>query len=203
MTFAQRQRAALCDLFEEVGALAPTLCQGWTAQDLAAHLWVRGRRPGALPGIGLSRFAERTERIQQEVLDEHGFLGLVEDLRRPGWIMRPVDRTVNAVEYFVHHEDVLRPNGSSQQLTQEEQAGLWRIASMLARKTQLSAGMRLALHPEGHDDVALGRGNRPVHLSGLPSEMLLYFTGRLDAAEVTQTGEPDAVEALRRSITGL
>ena len=36
---------ALCDLFEEVGPDAPTLCGDWTTRDLAAHLVMRERRP--------------------------------------------------------------------------------------------------------------------------------------------------------------
>ena len=34
---AQQERLALCDLFVERGADAPTLCEGWNTADLAAH----------------------------------------------------------------------------------------------------------------------------------------------------------------------
>jgi hypothetical protein len=44
-TLARSERHALCDLLTEVGADAPTLCEGWNAFDLAAHLVVRERRP--------------------------------------------------------------------------------------------------------------------------------------------------------------
>ncbi|MFN7150135.1 MAG: maleylpyruvate isomerase N-terminal domain-containing protein, partial [Microthrixaceae bacterium] len=42
---AQIERRQLCDLFDELGPDVPTLCEGWTARDLAAHLVVRERRP--------------------------------------------------------------------------------------------------------------------------------------------------------------
>ncbi len=45
--FAPIERAALADLMAELGPDAPTLCEGWTTRDLAAHLVVRattGRR---------------------------------------------------------------------------------------------------------------------------------------------------------------
>src|SRR5262249_60545235 len=45
--------AALCDTLERVGPAAPTLCEGWTTADLAAHLVVRERKPLAGPGIVL------------------------------------------------------------------------------------------------------------------------------------------------------
>ena len=48
--WAQSERHALCDLMDEVGPDAPTLCGGWTAAHLAAHLVVRERRPATGPG---------------------------------------------------------------------------------------------------------------------------------------------------------
>ncbi len=54
---AQSERAALCDMFEAVGPDVPTLCDGWTARDLAAHLVVRERRPDAALGILAAPFA--------------------------------------------------------------------------------------------------------------------------------------------------
>src|SRR5882762_622635 len=35
------ERRELCDLFLELGPDAPTLCEGWTTLDLAAHLVLR------------------------------------------------------------------------------------------------------------------------------------------------------------------
>ena len=62
-----RERRELCDLFEELGPDAPTLCEGWTTDDLAAHLVVRERNPTAGPGILLGgRFAAHTERLMEK-----------------------------------------------------------------------------------------------------------------------------------------
>ena len=44
-TFAKRERLLLADLLEAEGPEAPTLCEGWSTRDLAAHLIVRERRP--------------------------------------------------------------------------------------------------------------------------------------------------------------
>jgi uncharacterized protein (TIGR03085 family) len=50
-SLARPERAALLDLLTGVGPDAPTLCEGWTTHDLAAHLVVRERRPHAVPGL--------------------------------------------------------------------------------------------------------------------------------------------------------
>ena len=147
MSFASRQRALLCDLMSELGPLAPTKCEGWNVGDLAAHMWVREHRPAALPGIGSQRFADRTERIQIEALHLKGFEALVKELRSPGWVMRPLDRVVNAVEFFVHHEDVLRANGRSQQISERDQAQLLRTVRVLAFRAQRTWGGQLVLAP--------------------------------------------------------
>ena len=81
MSLAHRMRQSICDVLEEVGALAPTYCEGWQAQDLAAHLWIRDRRPDALPGIALPAFAGHTERLQFDAMHRLGFEKLVADLR--------------------------------------------------------------------------------------------------------------------------
>lgn len=202
MTFAQRQRAALIDLMAELGPFAPTMAGDWRVQDLAAHLYIREHRLDALPGIGLDRFAALTERIQRDELHRRGFTGLLDELQRPGWIMRPLDRLVNTSELFIHHEDVLRANGRSQTLTAAEQQELWPIAKALARRTQLAAGSRAILRrSDTGAELAMGQGTRPVTVSGLPSELLLHLSGR--DADVRLHGEPDAIGAWRNSIAAL
>lgn len=189
MSFADRQRAALTALLEELGPFAPTRCEGWNTGDLAAHLWVREHRLDALPGIGLSRFAAHTERVQKEALHQWGYPALVSDLRStPAW-RRPLSSLMDGAEYFIHHEDVLRANDRSQQLSDGEQKALWKIVTVLARKAQLGKPYRLALTPLGlGDPLALGKGCDTVHVRGLPSELLLHLSGR--DADVTVVGEP-------------
>ena len=52
-SLAARDRAALADLLDKLGADAPTCCEGWQTAHLAAHLTVRDRRLDALPGYGM------------------------------------------------------------------------------------------------------------------------------------------------------
>ena len=197
MSLASRQRESLCDLMSELGPLAPTRCDGWNVGDLAAHLWIREHKPASLPGIGSKRFAELTGRIQVEALHLKGFPALVRELRRPGWVMRPLDGIVNAVEFFVHHEDVLRANGRTQHLTDKDQAELLRTAF----RAQRAWGGQLILVPTVGEVIRYGRGNRPLRLAGPPSELLLFLTGR--DADIEITAEPETVEEFRKAVGNL
>lgn len=59
------ERAQLCDLFDELGPDAPTLCEGWRTTELAAHLWTREHRIDAGPGLlGRGPFAGYTARLE-------------------------------------------------------------------------------------------------------------------------------------------
>jgi uncharacterized protein (TIGR03085 family) len=202
MSFARRQRTALADLLVELGPFAPTACEGWRTQDLAAHLYVREHRPTALLGIGFERFAARTARIQLEALHTLGYPALVEAIRTPPTLMRPIDGLAGASEFFIHHEDVLRVNGRSQTLTPREQDELWRVAQVLARRAQLKAKGHVRLVRGDTGGVAqLGSGPHPLTLTGLPSELLLHLSGR--EAEVSLTGEPAVVDAWRAAVSPL
>ena len=50
-SLARTERSALADLLDQIGPDQPTLCEGWTTRDLAAHLIARERRPDTLPGV--------------------------------------------------------------------------------------------------------------------------------------------------------
>ena len=50
-SLVSQQRISLAELLLEVGPDAPTLCEGWTARDLVAHLVIREGRPDAAIGI--------------------------------------------------------------------------------------------------------------------------------------------------------
>ena len=78
---AQQERHALCDLFAELGPAAPTLCEGWTAADLAAHLVVRERRPDSGPGIVWPPLAGYTDRVRLAERDKTPWTELVAAVR--------------------------------------------------------------------------------------------------------------------------
>lgn len=92
MSVAQRERAALVATMRSVGPDAPTLCDGWTTRDLAAHLVIREYRVDAAPGILIPLLAGHTAKVQDEVARNTEWNALL----------------ANVAEMFIHHEDVRR-----------------------------------------------------------------------------------------------
>ncbi len=208
-SLARTERAALSELFEQVGPDAPTLCEGWTARDLAAHVVIREGRPDALPGIVLSPLSGWTARVQRGAA-ARDWPAIIDRIRTgpPAWSpMRPrrVDEAANTVEMFVHHEDVRRaqPDWAPRALPAATQDELWRrlprVATMSLRKVRL--GLVLVRRDTGERLVA-HTGAPTADLTGEPAELLLYLSGRGDHAVVDVTGEPAAVAALAATALG-
>jgi uncharacterized protein (TIGR03085 family) len=202
-----RERRELSDLFEELGPDAPTLCEGWTTADLAAHLVVRERHPTAAVGIVVPAFAGRAE---QSMAREKagGYERLVDRVRSGppiGPFAVPGLRTLlNLQEYVVHHEDVRRANGLGPRADRADlQDQLWRMlrsgARLLLRRVH-GATVRLQ-RPDGAS-VSVGRGPEAV-LTGEPVELLLYLFGRERAASVELNGDEAAQQALETAPKGL
>jgi uncharacterized protein (TIGR03085 family) len=209
----QRERAALCALFLDLGPDAPTLCGDWTTADLAAHLVVRERAPLAAPGILLGgRFEGTTERLMARELDRHGYEGVVERVRTgppPGpMAIRPVGRLANTIEYVVHHEDVRRPAGGGPRPDDAElQDAVWallrRAARLLVAPGKLGSTALQLVRP-GHDPVrASGKGDGGAVLTGDPVEILLYLYGRKQVAHVDLTGTPEAITKVENATFGI
>lgn len=189
-----RERVQLCQRFEELGPDAPTLCEGWTTFDLAAHLAVRERNllagPGILLGDAVAPLGRLTDR-QMAKEKERGYDKVVERVRTGppfGPFAVPGLRTqINLVEYAVHHEDVRRANGLSPRSGIDDlQDELWPLFTRLARFALrgLPAGVEVKLCRPGGDEKLVGGGERTVRVTGEPIEQLLWAYGRGDAAEL-------------------
>ena len=203
--FARDERSCLCDLFERLGPDAPTLCEGWSTRDLAAHLYIREARPDAAAGILLRPLAPRTERVQAEAAGRP-WGELVGAVRSgPPSLLRPVDEAMNTVEYFVHHEDVRRaqPDWEPRQLDPAMEDSLWRRLRTVGRLMFRRAGVTVELAAPGHTPVRVGSGTDTVRVGGAPSELVLFGFGRGAHARVELDGPPDATERLRSAPLGL
>jgi uncharacterized protein (TIGR03085 family) len=206
-TVAQRERAALCELFEEVGPDAPTLCGDWTTRDLAAHLVVRERNLLGGLGIVADPFARFTDKgMEREEL--RPWPELIARVRSgPLWFARPVDSLINTIEYFVHHEDVRRGDGHGAPRSgiDEVEDDLWgRLrtgARLLTRKLPKDIGLEV-VRPDGEPAV-LRSGERTARLAGRPGEVTLYLYGRKGVAQVELTGDDEAVAAVRTTDFGV
>jgi uncharacterized protein (TIGR03085 family) len=189
-----RERLDLCDLLAEVGPDVPTLCEGWTALDLAAHLVLR------------EHFSKWTDE-KMAVEKAKGLPALIDRLRAGApllpWRIPGLRTLMNGTEYLIHHEDVRRANGLGPRTGRPDlDAIAWKMSRLsgwqAARKIRPHG---LELRTPGGLTRHFGPGGGAV-LTGDPVELLLYFSGRRDAAETELTGAPDAVAALLRSQTG-
>lgn len=206
MSVAQRERAALIAALREVGPDAPTLCDGWDARDLAAHLMVREYRVDAAPGILIPRFAAHTARVQDEVAEHTEWDDLVNKVASGPPLYSPlklVDSVANVAEMFIHHEDIRRaqPNWEPRTLDSDLTGRLRRTLSMMARLTLSKMPARVQLRtPDGETVLVAGRGPA-VTVTGPPEELLLFSTGRL--ARVDYSGDPEVVQAVQNAPKGL
>lgn len=204
--FAQAERHALCDLLLEVGPDAPTLCEGWTASDLAAHLVVRERRPDALPGNVVSALAGHTEKVRVSARDERGWEELVALIRSgPPAPLRLVDEPFNTVEFFVHHEDVRRaaPGWKPRQLDPAEDEALWGRLNVMGRVLTRKSPIGVAGESPGFGCVTLRTGSPLVVLRGAPGELVLAAFGRMAHADVEFEGDELSIERLRHANLGV
>jgi len=202
-----RERRELSDLFEELGPDAPTLCEGWTTEDLAAHLVVRERHPTAAGGILIPALEQRTEQFMDRE-KTGGYPRLVDRVRNGpplGPFAVPGLRTLlNLQEYVVHHEDVRRANGLGPRTDRPDlDRAIWsnlkRGARLMLRKVH-GATVRLQ-RPDG-DAVRVGHGPEVV-VTGEPVDLLLYLFGREAAAEVEITGDEAAQQTLASAPKGI
>jgi uncharacterized protein (TIGR03085 family) len=191
----QRERLQLCDLLGQLGPDAPTLCEGWTTSDMAAHLLLREhfRRWG-----DDARTAEKAK----------GYSHLVSRLRAGApmvpWRLPGVRTLANGLEYFIHHEDVRRANGRDPRADVPDlDEFCWRMSGFLGRRlAQRARPFALELlSPDGRRR-SFGTGPKAT-LSGRPTELVLYAAGRRSAARVSLSGPDDAVAAVERAQTRL
>jgi len=200
------ERAALCDTLERLGPDAPTLCDGWTTADLAAHLVVRERRLDAGPGIIVGGPFERHTTKLMESAKQKGYATMVDRLR--GGPPFPMNvgpgAAVNVNENWIHHEDARRANGEGpRQLDPDVDALLWKILGLGARMgmRKVPVGVE-AITPDG--ERRLLRKREPVvTITGDAPEIVLFCAGRRDAAVVDLAGPDDAVAALRAAQLGI
>ena len=191
------ERAALADVFHELGPGAPTCCEGWTTAHLAAHLVVRERRPDALPGygfesVGLPALAAWSHRLEDQARLRTPYAELVARFRAgpPPWSLMalPGGRGLNTVEFVIHHEDVRRaqPDWAPRQLPRETQDELWAAVFLFGRRAAGRPG-GLILRRSDVPGIEKQFGEGKTVVEGEPLELLLWASGRRDVARVTKS----------------
>ncbi|MGZ4672857.1 MAG: TIGR03085 family metal-binding protein [Ilumatobacteraceae bacterium] len=210
MTITADERAAMCDLFEEVGPDAPTLCEGWTTRDLLAHLLVRERRPDAAAAIVVPFLDKHLKHVTasfarmpfQEMIDKFRGGPPIWSL----WAVPVLGDKANLAEFFVHHEDIrrARPKWEPRAGDTARDDALWNPLKLMGRMLFRRSPVGVVLRCAGRDDIVAKKREPGVILVGLPGEIVLHAFGRhLDKVRLVVQGEPDDVEAFEASPRGL
>jgi uncharacterized protein (TIGR03085 family) len=219
MRYARDERIALCAALDEAGPGEPTLCEGWTTLDLAAHLVLRERRPDAGLGMLGGPLAGHTRSVQRKLAERTPYPRLVQMIRSgpprlslfglPG-----ADERANVVEYFVHHEDVRRacPGWEPRKIGQGLSEVLWRrlgMARFILRKAPVGVEFARDDQPEpatrGGPRIRMtAKARTPVvTVTGTPAELTMWALGRTAAARVRLDGSEADVRELSRARWGL
>lgn len=198
MGLAADERRAISDLFDELGPDVPTLCAGWQAKDLAAHLVLRERRLDAVLGIQVKALAGRTERVQR-TLAEQPWPELVRQVRTGPPIWSPyrlpgVADLANGGEYFVHHEDLRRGQADWEPRPPDpaRDAALWKTVRMVARLSFRRSPVGIVLQRDDGERVTVKKGPRPVTIIGEPGELMLFAFGR-SAVRLSFNGDDESI----------
>lgn len=203
LSLAQQERATLCDLLVERGPDAPTLCEGWSTADLAAHLVVRERRPDSGPGLVWTPLAGYTDKVRTAVRDRTPWEKLVETVRRgPPLLLRPFDGAMNTVEFFIHVEDVRRAQDGwePRPISPELADALWARVGPggMAKKVPAT----IVITSQGRAEKEHGTGPR-LTLAGEPGELTMFGAGRQGAARVEISGDDALAARLRAAPLGV
>lgn len=203
MSLARTERAALADLFEQVGPDQPTLCEGWQTLDLLIHLLVRERDPLGAVGAQVKPLHGFTEKAQ-DGYRRRPWADLIKQYRDgppawnpTGWGL--LNDLANGGEMFIHHEDVRRGQAGwrPRELSPQDTAELTRsVKSGLSRLALRKADSAVVARMPGEEPVVLRKGEPVVTLVGDPGEIVLWVSGR-DAVQIEFDGDPADVGRLR------
>ncbi|WP_309134558.1 TIGR03085 family metal-binding protein [Cellulomonas sp.] len=214
MTWHETERAWLADTLRATAFDAPTLCAGWQARHLAAHLVLREKAPRAgvgVVGTAATRGPEAAvQRLAEDVHDAASYAALVDAFAARPARWSPLSwagDAVNASEYFIHTEDLRRGAGAvpPRDLPDGLRELLWRQLLRMApvRLRRLGPGLVL-VRPDGvRSAVHRARaGHGTVVARGDVGELVLAVSGRLQAADVRLEGSDPDVAAVREMLTG-
>ncbi|MFD7075709.1 TIGR03085 family metal-binding protein [Nocardioides sp. NPDC059952] len=204
-SFARSERIALCDTAVSLGPTAPTLCEGWQVKDLLVHLLVRERRPWAAAGNLWTPLAPVLRKAEAAYAAQP-LEALADRLRDPKgtpFALGPIDKAVNTVEFFVHHEDLRRaqPGWAPRTLPAAAERELWRTLKLLGKGLVRSAGTPLVVS-NGTDTATLRAGEEPVTITGPVSELLLFCFGRHEVQGLSFDGPAERITLLENASLG-
>lgn len=190
---AERERVEFADLLDELTLEqwgAPSLCDGWTVRDVAAHTVaylgqsrIRLMTNMVRAGFDVDRLNARGLRNSAEMAPEQ-LIGLMRQRARPSGTAALFGGRVALIECLVHQQDIRRPLG----LTRTIPAERLRIGLNFARFSPMIAGARRTRGVRlMATDMDWAAGDGP-EVRGSGEALLLGMAGRLEAVLSELTG---------------
>ena len=203
MRWIDAEKPALVETLRHADPEAPTLCEGWTTRHLLAHLVQREQDQLANLGDMIIRRPPGQEKYLGRLVDSartpEGYDALVTRFAAGPvrWsAMNWAAETLNFTEYVIHHEDLRRGGETPAEprvLPEKEQRSIWKRVLSITRFVYRRAPVGVILATPGGDLQQVRKGDPAVVLTGEPVELLLYVSGRREAARVEVSGDPDGV----------
>lgn len=197
----QVELAALLATLRATEPRTPTVCEGWEARHMAAHLYLRKHRPWRAYTQGeASELAE----LAEEAADPARYATLIDEFAAPAARLTPMalaegplGNLTNHLEYVIHHEDVRRGAGPVEPYARsaDQNDAIFGALGAFSRMglKQVPVGVVLVV-PGGRRKV-VRKAPDSVAVIGAPVELALVVSGRRRAADVEVVGADDAVEA--------
>ena len=213
MHLVHASRLALAEALLAAGPSADTLCAGWEARHLAAHLVLRENSLLSV-GVIFKPLSGKLETKLRELADEakrpESYAGLVRRFRSgPGkyspFSIERFSSAANISEFFIHTEDVRRARSqwAPRVLDREYTEMLWHDLSRRARIYYRHSPVGVILvRPNGERCVAK-KAPHQVTITGPVAELLLHASGRGDNALVTFEGSDESIKSLKKAKLGL
>ncbi len=169
----------------------PTLCEGWQARHLAAHIVIRDGDPLAA-AKALVQGADAAILRGDAITTTREYETLIDQIEQgpPRWSPLGWSATPNLLEFLVHAEDVRRGVSRPAEpvsLPPHLAAALWRSVKPMARLKTLRSDNGCILVVPGGPRAVVHRGRNPQIVTGSEMELALWVSGREDASLVAVT----------------
>lgn len=199
MAWVETERQALVQTLRTTDPDTPTLCAGWDARHVLAHLVQRENSPASSIGDLVVKRQPGDEKYLGQLVETAksplGYEALVKrfEVGPPRWSpMKFAAENISLLEYVIHHEDVRRGTGNTtaRELPAAEAEAIWTRLPTMVRLSyrKCPVGVTLARVSGASQVVKTGSGS--VVLTGEPVELALYVSGRRSAAQVQVSGSP-------------
>jgi uncharacterized protein (TIGR03085 family) len=203
MHWLETERQSLVETWKKTDPDSPTLCEGWDARHVLAHLVQREHSLVGSIGDRLVRRKPGDEKFMGALVDgartAEGYEALIARFLAgpPRWSpMSWAGESLNLLEYVIHHEDVRRGGWGKlepRNLPVGQARAIWAKVPTFGRLAYRKSpvGVSVAL-PDGTRHPVT-RDSDGVVLTGEPVELALYVSGRRAAAAVDVSGPSEAV----------